>query len=186
MLSYTPYLLLFTTFFKAALFVVGGGLAIVPLIEEVFVKKHRLMNDQDMLDMVTMTQTVPGLIAVNAALFTGYRLGKAKGALAAVLGLIIPSIVILSLIAAFFGMLSVQTPAAKAAFSCVRAAVAGIFITTAVRLGRGVLKSWADILIAAAFVGALFFMPPTALIVAALPVGWGYMAFKKRNREPRA
>lgn len=179
--SYKIGLLLFTTFFKVALFVVGGGLAIIPAIEDIFVRKHKLLNDQDMVDMVTMTQTVPGLIAVNAALFTGHRLMGGIGSLIAVMGLIIPSIIILSLVALFFNLLSVDNPVIQSAFSCVRAAVAGIFISTAVYLGKNIIKNKFDIAIVVVFIMALFFVKPVYLILFALPVGWVYMFLSDRQ-----
>ena len=64
---------LFTTFFKIALFVVGGGLAMLPVIEDVFVRKRKWLTKDETLDMIVLTQTIPGLVAVNSALYVGKK-----------------------------------------------------------------------------------------------------------------
>lgn len=175
--------LIFTTFFKIALFVVGGGLAMIPVLQEIFVKKHKLLTEEDILDMVTMTQTVPGLIAVNASLFIGNRLMGLKGSIIAVTGLLIPSLVIIITIAALFSLLAVKNPHWIQTFSCVRACVAGIFITTALFIGKKVLKNKFDVLITLCFIVALFFISPAWLILAAIPVGWVYAFFEKKTAK---
>ena len=139
--------LIFTSFFKMSLFVIGGGLAMVPVIEDIFVKKHKLLKEQDIFDMIAVSQTIPGLIAVNCAIFVGTKLAGIKGACAAVFGVLIPSVIILSIIAAFFPLQSLDNPHLLEAFSYIRACVVGVFICMAIRLGRQVLKHLIDIVV---------------------------------------
>ena len=65
--------LIFASFFKISLFVIGGGLAMIPVIEDIFVKKHKLLKEQDIFDMMAVSQTIPGLIAINCAIFVGTK-----------------------------------------------------------------------------------------------------------------
>ena len=94
--------LLFYTFAKIALLVVGGGLAMLPVIEEVFVKKKKLITEDELLDMVAMTQTMPGIVAVNSAIYIGMKVAGYVGAIAAAFGAILPSFLIILTIAIFF------------------------------------------------------------------------------------
>ena len=110
-LSYYQRLwLLFTTFFQIALFVVGGGLAMLPVVEEKFVRKNKILTQNDVLDMIVVTQTVPGLIAVNSAVFVGSKVAGFLGALVSMIAVILPSIVIILLIAIFFHGLDSKNP----------------------------------------------------------------------------
>lgn len=139
--------LIFISFFKISLFVIGGGLAMIPIIEDIFVKKHKLLKENDIFDMIAISQTIPGLIAINCAIFVGTKLAGLKGACIAVLGVLIPSVVILSLIAAFFPLQTLSNPHLLTAFSYIRACVVGVFICMAVRLGHQILRHWLDFII---------------------------------------
>ena len=101
-------IILFFEFFKIALLTIGGGLAMIPAIEDVFVNKRKRLKNSDILDMVALTQSVPGLIAINSAVFVGHKLAGWKGSLSAMLGVIFPSVVIIILIAMFFPLLHLE------------------------------------------------------------------------------
>lgn len=169
-------LLLFGSFFKIALFVVGGGLAMLPVIEEVFVKKHKLLNHNQILDMIVLTQTVPGLIAVNAAVYVGTKIAGILGALIALLGVILPSMVIIIIIAWFFPNLDTNNPYLIAFFLGVKACVTGMFIVTAIRIARKTLTNWVDgILVFCFFLPVLCKVNPGLVILASVPVGYVYV-----------
>ena len=74
------YLLLFMTFAKIGMFTIGGGYAMIPLIEREIVKK-RWMSKEDFMEMFALTQSLPGVFAVNISIFVGYKLHKVKGSL---------------------------------------------------------------------------------------------------------
>ena len=95
------YLLLFMTFAKIGMFTIGGGYAMIPLIEREIVKK-RWMSKEDFMEMFALTQSLPGVFAVNISIFVGYKLHKVKGSLVCALATILPSFVIMMLIAMFF------------------------------------------------------------------------------------
>ena len=83
------------------MFTIGGGYAMIPLIEREIVKK-RWMSKEDFMEMFALTQSLPGVFAVNISIFVGYKLHKVKGSLVCALATILPSFVIMMLIAMFF------------------------------------------------------------------------------------
>ena len=96
------YLKSFAIFLKIGLFTIGGGYAMVPLIQDEIVEKRKWIDKEDFIDLLALTQSVPGIFAVNIAIFIGYKLRKFKGALAMALGTILPSFFIILAIALFF------------------------------------------------------------------------------------
>ena len=96
------YINSFGTFFKIGLFTIGGGYAMVPLIEEEIVNKKQWIAKEDFIDLLAIAQSVPGVFAVNLSIFIGFKLRKFPGALAMALGTILPSFLIILGIALFF------------------------------------------------------------------------------------
>lgn len=169
---------LFCSFFKIALFVVGGGLAMVPVIEDVFVREKKLLKEKDILDMIAIMQTMPGMLAVNAAICVGYKLAGLKGAVVSVIGVIMPSIAIIMLIAALFMNLDVKNPHILMMFSCVRACVVAVFLGTAYRLFKNAVHSLFDYVFLVGFVVALMCgVSQIKLILLSMPIGWGYVLY---------
>ena len=95
------YLKLFYTFAKIGMFTIGGGYAMIPLIEREIVKKN-WMSKEEFMEMFALTQSLPGVFAVNISIFVGYKLHKVSGSLVCALATILPSFVIMMLIAMFF------------------------------------------------------------------------------------
>ena len=93
---------LFRTFFKIGLLSIGGGYAIIPLIQEQVVRRTGWISEKMFTDIITISQMTPGPIAVNSATFVGIRIAGIPGALAATLGCILPSCLIVTLIASFY------------------------------------------------------------------------------------
>ena len=96
----------FKTFFKIGIFTLGGGYAMIPLIEEEVVNRHRWVSRwvsrEEMLDLIAIAQSCPGVFAINIAIFIGYKLNKVRGAIATSLGTALPSFLIILIIAMFF------------------------------------------------------------------------------------
>ena len=82
------YLKSFAIFLKIGLFTIGGGYAMVPLIQDEIVEKRKWIDKEDFIDLLALTQSVPGIFAVNIAIFIGYKLRKFKGIRPAVVALI--------------------------------------------------------------------------------------------------
>ncbi len=181
--------LLFIEFFKISLFTIGGGLAMLPLVEATFVRKHGLLTKEESLDMIALTQTIPGLIAINAAVFVGHKLAGWKGSLVATAGVVLPSLVIIMLVAQFFPLQKITNVHLLTAFNCVRAAVLGMFILLAVRLGKNMLKHWLDGVLFLFLLGLLLAgLSPVGLVLIAGGVGGVYETWLKRTylKEPKA
>lgn len=118
---------LFLTFMKIGLFTFGGGYAMIPLIQRETVDNKKWINDKDILDIVAIAESTPGPIAINAATFIGYRVGGFWGALAATVGVVLPSFVIITAIsfvlAAFQNIRWIQY-----AFNGIRAGVLALIV----------------------------------------------------------
>ena len=95
------YWVLFLTFVKIGMFTIGGGYAMIPLIEREVVNRGWL-NKQDFIDLFAVTQSLPGIFAVNISIFVGYKLKKITGSIICALGTILPSFFIILAIALFF------------------------------------------------------------------------------------
>lgn len=93
---------LHTTFFKIGLFTIGGGYAMIPLIEEEVVKKQQWLTKEEFVDILAIAQSMPGVFAANMAIFIGYKLRGLRGSICSTLGTVMPSFLIILGIALFF------------------------------------------------------------------------------------
>ena len=118
---------LFGVFFKIGLFTFGGGYAMIPLIQREAAEKKRWIRVEDMLDIVAIAESTPGPIAVNAATFVGRQVGGFAGAACATCGVILPSLVIISLLSHAIDAFS-HLRAVKYAFFGVRAGVLALIL----------------------------------------------------------
>ena len=96
------YLKIFTCFAKIGAFTIGGGYAMIPIIQREVVKKNKWISEEDFLDVLAISQSAPGILAVNISIFLGYRLRGTRGSIVATLGSALPSFLIILLIAMFF------------------------------------------------------------------------------------
>lgn len=96
------YWQIFYTFSKIGMFTIGGGYAMLPLIQKEVVDRKNWISQKDFIDMIAISQAVPGVFAVNIAIFAGYRMKGNTGSIVAALGTILPSFIIMLLIAIFF------------------------------------------------------------------------------------
>lgn len=95
-------LVLFLTFFKIGSFSFGGGYAMLPFIQQEFIHKHNFISNKQFLDLLALSQSTPGPIAINSATFIGYKLSGFWGSLAASIGVIIFSLIGLTIISKLF------------------------------------------------------------------------------------
>ena len=117
----------------------GGGYAMFPLMEKEYVEKKGWFETQDMLDILAVSQSLPGMISVNATLMVGYRLCGVVGALVALIGLVFPSLIALSVISFFYIAFSTNRWVV-AALSGVRVGVIGLLIQAVLKLGKPAIK----------------------------------------------
>lgn len=129
------YLDSFLTFFKIGLFTLGGGYAMIPLIEAEIIEKKRWIAKEDFLDLLAIAQSCPGIFAVNISIFIGYRLNRMKGAVVTALGTALPSFLIILLVALFFHQFE-DNAAVAAMFRGIRPAVVALIAVPTFNLGK--------------------------------------------------
>ena len=133
------FLLLFTMM-KIGLFTFGGGYAMISLLENEFVSKRKWLGGEEFLDMVAIAESTPGPIAINAATYIGYRVGRVPGAVFGTVGVVTPSFCIIYLISLFFRrFLSVAWVAS--AFRGIQVAVVFLIFSAALRLFKKLAKT---------------------------------------------
>ena len=125
----------FKTFFKIGIFTLGGGYAMIPLIEEEVVNRHRWVSREEMLDLIAIAQSCPGVFAINIAIFIGYKLNNVRGAIATSLGTALPSFLIILIIAMFFHQFE-DNKVVAAMFRGIRPAVVALIAVPTFNLGK--------------------------------------------------
>ena len=130
---------LFLTFAKIGLFTFGGGYAMLPLFERVCVQEKQWITQEELVRMTVLAESTPGPIAINCATFIGYRQKGLRGAIAATLGVVLPSFVILLLIARFLDSYA-EIPWIANAFKGVRDAVGILIVDAAIKMMRDTVK----------------------------------------------
>ena len=161
---------LFITFFKIGLFTFGGGYAMIPLIEREVIEKKRWIEKRDFLDMLVLAQSTPGPIAVNTAVFVGYKTAGTLGAIAATLGTVLPSFIVILLLALFFAEVR-ENRYVDAAFRAMRPAVVALIVAPLMGLVKGM--KWYLMAVAAAVAVAVWYfgVSPIYFIAAGVLVG---------------
>lgn len=130
---------IFCTFFKIGLFTFGGGYAMIPLIErEVSVKKGWVKREE-IVDILAVSQALPGAVAINSASFIGKKVAGRFGALAGTTGVILPSLIIITMIAVFFSRFQ-ENAIVQAAFTGIRPAVVALIFVAALNVIKSSLK----------------------------------------------
>ncbi len=124
---------LFFSFLKIGAFTFGGGYAMIPIFEREFVHRYRYLSQEEFNDVLAMVQSLPGVIAINFSVFIGLRLRKMKGALVSMIGVALPSFVIILVIANFF-FRYVDHPVVEAVFKGVRISVVALIFTAGYKI----------------------------------------------------
>ena len=125
----------FRTFFKIGMFTLGGGYAMIPIIEEEVVNRHRWIGKEEMLDLIAIAQSCPGVFAINISIFVGYKLKKVRGAMMCALGTALPSFLIILAIAMFFHQFE-DNRIVAALFRGIRPAVVALIAVPTFNLAR--------------------------------------------------
>lgn len=183
--SATEYFSLFWEFFKIGLFTIGGGMAMIPQIQQVAVKDKGWLTEEDMIDCIAVSQSMPGVIAINSATYIGRRIKGVRGSLAATIGVIAPSFMLIILAVTFLGAIG-ENRYIIGAFTGIKAAVSGLIIVTAVRLAKQSLTSVFQWVLAVASLLAIGFFGITAIwaILAGAVAGIVYNAVKLKRKMP--
>jgi chromate transporter len=127
--------LLFGKFFKIGLFTFGGGYAMISLIQNEVVENMKWLDDKEMTNMIVIAESTPGVLAVNTATFTGYKIAGIAGAAAATLGVALPSLIIIGIISLFFDDFKNLKYIAYA-FNGIKAGVVLLIINAVIKLDK--------------------------------------------------
>lgn len=156
------------SFLKIGAFTFGGGYAMIPLIQHEVINTRKWLTEKEFVDLLTIAQAAPGPIALNTAVFVGYKRRRYCGALAATLGVVIPSFLIILLVAMFFADIRHNTWI-DAAFKGMRPAVVALIVAPIIGLAKGL--RWYLVAIAAATALAIWhfgYSPVWFLLVGAV------------------
>ena len=162
---------LFITFFEIGILTFGGGYAMIPMITQK-VLENNWMSQKELIDFVAVSESTPGPFAVNIATFIGEQNGGFFGGLCAVLGVILPSFIVILFVAKLY-MKFCESRAVKGAMTGIRPAVIGLLAFTVISMAGGVL--FGDGITAARFAQPAFIFSLAVIIAMAV------LAFKKVN-----
>lgn len=169
---------LFKTFFHIGLFTIGGGYAMIPLIEAKVVNEKQWISREELLDLIAVAQSCPGVFAVNIAIFIGYKLRGTWGAVMSTLGCALPSFLIILSIALFFRQFQ-DNPWVARAFRGIRPCVVALIALPTFKMAQAAKINRYNIWIPAlgAFLIWMFGVSPIWVIAAAGFGGWLYGKF---------
>lgn len=175
----------FGTFFKIGLFTIGGGYAMIPLIEKEVVEKRRWIDREEFLDLMAVSQAAPGVFAVNMAVFIGYKKAGVRGSVACAIGNVLPSILIILLIALFFQRFK-DHELIENIFKGIRPAVVALILVPTFKMARAAKLNrhtvW--IPITTALLIWMFGISPIYVIIAGIMGGIAkYIIEKKKNNN---
>lgn len=166
---------LFSTFFRIGAFTFGGGYAMLPLIEREVVEKQKWISQETFLDLFAISQSLPGVFAINMAIFIGYQTKRHRGAWVAALGTALPSFIIIMLIALFFREVQ-YNPWVVSAMKGIRPAVVALIAAPVLNTWKAIKGSWKNVWIPVVAVIAVWYLQisPVWIILVAGVAGIVY------------
>ncbi len=170
----------FKTFFKIGAFTLGGGYAMIPIIQSEVVDKHKWIDKEEFLDLIAIAQSCPGVFAINISTFIGYKMRKEKGAICSALGTALPSFMIILLIAMCFHRF-MDIPWIAAMFNGIRPAVVALIAVPTFNLAKSANITFANCwipILSALLIWAMH-VNPIFVIIAAGVGGYIYGKFLK-------
>lgn len=184
------YFSLMAAFFKIGLFTFGGGYAMIPLIEREVVEKRQWISEKDLVDMIALSQSLPGVFAINLSTFIGRRQRGRTGAVASAIGCALPSFLVILAIAT--GLARYQNLAVVQHFFIgVRAAVTAQILLATLKMGRQIVKDKVTVIIAllAWFLVMVIDLHPILTVLggaaAGLALFWLAPAYAQRVIQPK-
>lgn len=175
------YWQLFTIFFKIGAFTLGGGYSMIPLIEREIVVNKKWIDAKEFIDMIALAQSAPGVIAINTAIFVGYKIKGVLGSIVTALGCALPSFIIILLVAMVFTDIK-DNEIVNRIFKGIRPAIVALIAAPVWNMAKSANVTWktAFIPIGAALLIWGLNVSPIIVILAAVLGGIGYGVLKKR------
>ena len=184
MSKFSKVLQLFVTFLQIGAFTFAGGDAMIPIIQKEIVEKKKWITDDDILEIIAIAESTPGPIAINSATFIGYRKAGFFGAMFATLGVVIPSFVIITLVALLLRQFY-DYPIVQDAFRGIRVGVVVLIANAVYSLAKGL--KWGAFAIVAAILSfvavAVFDFAVIPIIAAAAVAGILYSMIIRKKQE---
>ena len=176
------YVQLFWSFFKLGLFTIGGGMAMIPLIQGIVVDEKHWMTEEEAVDCIAVSQGLPGVVAINMATYIGHQKKGVAGALTATAGVILPSFIIIILIVKLLAGIG-DSQYVQGALLGIKAAATGLIAFSAYKVGKQVLKGpfqWVVALVSFGLIAGLSINAVWA-ILGGIAVGLVYSAVLQRR-----
>jgi len=175
------YLKLLLSFSYIGAFTFGGGYAMLPMFQRVLVEKNKWLTEEEMVELFSISQCLPGIIAANTAIFVGHKHKGIPGGVVSAFGVVLPSLIIITVIAAFLSNFA-DIPAVQSAFTGLRVCVSVLIINAVIKLRK---HSLIDLSTAAIFIIVFILSIYTAVPVAVIVIfaglfGIGISLLKKK------
>ncbi|MCL2367017.1 MAG: chromate transporter [Oscillospiraceae bacterium] len=157
---------LFLSFAYIGTFTFGGGYAMLPMFQRILVTKNNWLTEPEMIEFFSISQCLPGVISTSTAVLVGYKQKGTLGSIAAVLGIVTPSVILIIIIASILSNLT-DHPIASRAFMGLRVCVSVLILNAVINLWKNaIVDKPAIIIFALVFLGAILTSLPVALLIA--------------------
>ena len=174
---------IFAVFAKIGAFTIGGGYAMIPIIQNEMARRGWI-SEEELPDIVALSQSAPGVMAVNISIFAGYRMRGVKGSIAATLGSITPSFLFILAIAMLFTTFK-DNPWVEKAFKGIRPVVISLIAVPMVKMARKCCKTWWAWLLAVAALVLVAFLnvSPIYILLCVIVVSFSLTYYKEKWRR---
>ena len=178
------YLMLFWQTFKISAFTFGGGYVIVSLMKKQFVDKLGWLSEKEMLDFTAIAQSSPGAIAVNASILVGYKLGGALGAATAIIGTVLPPLILLTAISYIYTWF-ISVTAIRYVMLGMQAGVAAVICDVVWSLTLNIWKEnrWISMITAILAFVLVAFLSVNVMIIVVVCLLWGVLMYGREDKH---
>lgn len=172
---------IFLTFFKIGSFTIGGGYAMLPIIQREVVDNKKWLGEEEFLDSIAVTNSLPGALAINCATFVGYKTAGFPGAISAASGAVMPSFLIILVIALFFGTIR-ENPVIGYIFAGIRPAVVALIAYALVKLVKSMGVNFINISMSIAVLLLILILDFHPIVTIIICGSLGFFLYRKEGK----